>query len=152
MSAEWKAELKKLKQPLEEKKNMSKQKAIQSSESDLKELMRLLKSQLKPVVEVFREGWKTRTQQPHLHEHDDGYTLVVPVVKEGIDPVILRLLFRFKLTENGYLLKVIGETEKNMPAPEKTIGSPITAEKIRDEIREFLKKRQSIILNLKKGA
>jgi hypothetical protein len=149
MSTGWKAELEKLKtQPL---KKVITQKEPNSQKADLKKLMKLLETQLKPVIEVFTEQGKTKTQQPHIHEHDNGYTLVLPVAEKGIEPVILRLQLEFKLSEKGYLLKVIGETEKNSPAPEKIIEAPITEEKIRNEIRAFLQKRQMIILKAEKG-
>jgi hypothetical protein len=109
-----------------------------------------LKTQLEPVIEVFTEEDETRTQQPHIHECNNGCILVLPVIEEGIEPIILRLEFEFKLTEEGILLKVIRETEKNVLAPEKTIEAPITVEKIRNEIRDFLRERQRIILEAQK--
>jgi hypothetical protein len=148
MSADWKAELQRLKiQPV---KKGAIQNKINTEKTELKRLMKMLKTQLRPVVETFTEQGKTKMRQPHIHEHSNGYTLVLPVVKEGIEHITLRLQFEFSLAENGYILKAIGETEKNMPAPEKTIETPITEEKIRDEIRDFLRKRQIIILKLKK--
>lgn len=153
MSADWKAELRKLKQqPIEEKMKMQEkdQSPEESPKSELRKLMKLVKSQLLPVVEVFREEGKTKTQQPHIHEHNKGYTLVLPVAKQGIATIILRLKFEFNLTEKGYVLKVIGETGKNIPGPERVIEAPITGEKIRNEIRDFLKERLSIILKVKK--
>jgi hypothetical protein len=148
MSADWKAELEKLnRQPI-------KKGAIQNKKStektELKRLMKMLKTQLRPVVEVFKEQGKTKMQQPHIHEYSNGYTLVLPVAQEGIEPVILRLRFEYKLTENGYVLITIGEIEKNAPAPEKIVEAPLTEEKIRDEVRDFLKERQTIILKLKR--
>ena len=148
MSAQWKAELQRL------KRQSVKKGAIQNNigaKKELKSLMKMLKTQLRPVVEVYREQGKTKTQQAHIHEHSNGYTLVLPVTQEDIEPITLRLQFEFSLTENGYTLKAIGETEKNTPAPAKTIEAPITEEKIQDEIRDFLRKRQMIILKLKKG-
>ena len=148
MSADWKAELHRLKrQPI---KQGAIQNKINTEKTELKRLMKMLKTQLRPVVEVFREEGKTKTQQPHIHEHRNGYTLVLPLAPEDVEPIALRLQFEFSLTENGYILKAIGETEKNTPAPEKIIEAPITREKIRDEVRDFLKERQKIILKLKK--
>ena len=153
MTACWKAELERLKRLPTEETNRVQKKEVSVADShkdELKKLMALLKSQLVPVVEVFREKGKTKTQQPHIHEHNDGYTLVLPVAEKDIKPIILRLQFEFSLTENGYVLKTIGETEKNAPAPEKIIEAPFTEERMRDEIRDFLRRRRNIILKLKK--
>lgn len=151
MSAEWTAELEKLKQrPIEEAVKMQKKEggSVESHKSELRKLIKLLKSQLEPVVEVFREEGKTNSQQPHLHEYKNGYTLVLPISKPSLKPVILRLQFEFQLTEKGYVLKAkreIGRTE----GPERIIVAPITGEEIRSEVREVIKERQSIILKLK---
>ena len=153
MSADWKAELEKLKQqPIEKKsEDTEKRTRIRSlTKKELKKPMKLVKSQLTPVVEVFREEGKTETRQPHIHEHNDGYTLVLPVAEDGVAPIILRLQFEFNLTEKGYVLRVIRESEKTIPILERIIEAPITVEKIRYEIRDFLKERQSIILKVKK--
>jgi hypothetical protein len=148
VSTDWKAELEKFKtQPLEKVKT---QKKTPSKKTELKELMRLLKTQLSPVIEVFTEEGETRTEQPHIHEYDNGCTLVLPVFEEGIKPIIFRLQFEFKLAEEGISLKVIRDTEENMLAPEKSIEAPITVEKIRNEIRDFLRERQMIILEAKR--
>jgi hypothetical protein len=152
MSAEWKAELKKLKsQPIEETIKMQKKEvgAGDSCKSELKKLMKLLKSQLTPVVEVFREEGKGRTQQPHIHEYKNGYTLVMPLAHPGLKPIILRLQFEFQLTEKGYVLKAkreIGTTA----GPERIIVAPIAEEEIHNEIRAVIKERQRWILKLKK--
>jgi hypothetical protein len=151
LSAEWTAELEKLKQrPIEEAVKMQKKEggSVESHKSELRKLIKLLKSQLEPVVEVFREEGKTNSQQPHLHEYANGYTLVLPISKPSLKPVILRLQFEFQLTEKGYVLKAkreIGRTE----GPERIILAPITGEEIRSEVREVIKERQSIILKLK---
>jgi hypothetical protein len=137
LSAEWTAELEKLKQrPIEEAVKMQKKEggSVESHKSELRKLIKLLKSQLEPVVEVFREEGKTNSQQPHLHEYTNGYTLVLPISKPSLKPVILRLQFEFQLTEKGYVLKAkreIGRTE----GPERIIVAPITGEEIRSEVR-----------------
>ena len=152
MSAKWKAELEKLKQhPIEEiKKGQKKERDTEKShKSQLKKLKKLLEVQLTPVVEVFREEARTKTQQPHIHEYKNGFTLVLPIPKHGLKPIILRLQFEFLLTGKGYVLKAkreIGKTE----GPERVIVAPITKEEIRNEIREIVKERQRIILELKK--
>ena len=152
MSAKWKAELEKLKQhPIEEiKKGQKKERdAEKSHKSQMKKLMKLLEAQLTPVVEVFREEARTKTQQPHIHEYKNGFTLVLPIPKHGLKPIILRLQFEFLLTGKGYVLKAkreIGKTE----GPERVIVAPITKEEIRNEIREIVKERQRIIVELKK--
>ena len=154
MSAEWKAELEKLKQqPIEEVMKMHKKEGAleESHKSELRKLMKLLKAQLTPVVEVFREEATTKTKQPHIHEYENGCTLVLPIAKSGLAPLILRLQFEFQLAEKGYVLKVkreIGETI----GPERIILAPITDEEIRSEVRELLKERQSLVLNVKKRA
>jgi len=152
MSAEWKAELKKLKrQPIEETMKMQKKElgAGDSHKSEFRKLMKLLKSQLMPVVKVFREEGRTKTQQPHIHEYKNGYTLVMPIAKPSLKPTILRLQFEFQLTEKGYVLKAKRETGKTT-GPERIIVAPITDEEIRSEVRELLKERQSIIFKVKK--
>jgi hypothetical protein len=152
MSAEWKTELEKLKQqPIEEAMKMQKKEedSEKSHKSELRKLMKLLKAQLKPVVEVFREEATTKTKQPHIHEYENGCTLVLPIAKRGLSPLILRLQFEFLLTEKGYVLKAkreIGKTE----GPERIIVAPITEEEIRNEVREVIQERQRIILKLKK--
>ncbi|MBN1244349.1 hypothetical protein JXA31_02000 [Candidatus Bathyarchaeota archaeon] len=153
MSAEWKAELEKLKQqPIEETMKMQKKEVgtEESYKSELRKLMKLLKAQLTPVVEVFIEEGKTKTQQPHIHEYKIGYTLVLPIAKPGLKPTILRLQFEFQLTEKGYVLKAKRETGKTT-GPERIIVAPITEEEIHNEIREVIKERQSMILKLKNG-
>jgi hypothetical protein len=152
MSADWKAELRKLKQqPIEEKlKRQEKDESPEESpKSELRKLMKLLKSQLLSVEEVFREEGRREIQQPHIHEYKNGYALVLPITKDGLAPINLRLQFEFHLTEKGYVLKAeryIGETV----GPERIIVAPITGEEIRSEVRGFLKERQSIILSAKK--
>ena len=152
MSAKWKAELEKLKQqPIEEiVKVQKKERDIgKSHKSQLKKLMELLEAQLDPVVEVFREEARSKTQQPHIHEYKNGFTLVLPIPKRGLEPINLRLQFEFLLTGKGYVLKAkreIGKTE----GPERVIVSPITEEEIQNEIREIIKERQRIVLELKK--
>jgi hypothetical protein len=152
VSAEWKAELEKLKQPpIEEPRKMQKKErgSEESYKSELRKLRKLLKAQLTPVVEVFREEATTKTKQPHIHEYENGYTLVLPIVKRGLAPLILRLQFEFLLTEKGYVLKAkreIGKTE----GPERIIVDPITEEEIHNEVREVIQERQKIILKLKK--
>jgi hypothetical protein len=152
VSAEWKAELEKLKQqPIEEVMKMQKKEedSEESHKSELRKLMKLVKAQLMPVVEVFREEATTKTQQPHIHKYENGCTLVLPIAKRGLSPLILRLQFEFLLTEKGYVLKAkreIGKTE----GPERIIVAPITEEEIRNEVREVIQERQRIILKLKK--
>ena len=150
MSAEWKAELEKLKrQPIEETIKLQKKERVteDSRKSELRKLMKLLKSQLLPVVEVFREGGRTETQQPHIHEYKNGCTLVLPISNPGLKPTILRLQFEFQLTEKGYVLKAKRETGKTA-GPERIIVAPITEEEIHNEILEVIKERQSMILKL----
>jgi hypothetical protein len=152
MSAEWKEELEKLKrQPIEEIMKMQKKVSGtgDSRKSELRKLMKLLKSQLTPVVEVFREEGKTNLQQPHLHEYKNGFTLVLPISKPGLKPAMLRLQLEFSLTEKGYVLKAKREAGKTA-GPERIIVAPITEEVIHNEIREVIKERQSMILKLKK--
>jgi len=69
--------------------------------------------------------------------------------KPGLAPTFLRLQFEFQLTGKGYFLKVKRETGKTA-GPERIIVAPITEEEIRSEVRELLKERQSMILNVKK--
>jgi hypothetical protein len=154
MSAKWKAELEKLKQhPIEELKKMQEkeQRTGDLHKRELSKLMKLVKFQLMPVVEVFREEATTKTKQPHIHEYENGCTLVLPIAKSGLAPLILRLQFEFQLAEKGYVLKVKREIGKTI-GPERIILAPITDEEIRSEVRELLKERQSLVLNVRKRA
>ena len=76
---------------------------------------------------------------------------MLPIAKSGLAPIILRLQFEFNLTEKGYVLKAKREIGENI-GPERIILAPITDEKIRSEVRELLKERQSLVLNVKKRA
>ena len=152
MSAEWKAELEKLKQqPVEKAMKMQKKEggSVESHKSELRKLMKLLKAQLAPVVEVFRDETTIRTKQPHIHEYENGCTLVLPIVKRGLAPLILRLQFEFLLTEKGYVLKAKREIGKS-EGPERIIVAPITEEEIHNEVRGVIQERQRIILKLQK--
>jgi hypothetical protein len=151
VSAEWKAELERMKQqPIREAmKTQKKEEGLKEShKSELRKLMKLLKAQLTPVVEVFIDEAATETKQPHIHEYENGSTLVLPIVKHGLEPLILRLQFEFLLTEKGYVLKTKREMGK-AEGPERIIVAPITEEEIHNEVREVIKERQRIILKLK---
>ena len=113
-------------------------------------LMKLVRSQLTPVVKIFREEGKTETQQPHIHEYENGFTLVLPAAEKGFTGTTLRIQFEFYHSKDGYLLRVKKETEEGSGSFEKNVGSPITEEKIRDEIRKLLKERQDTLLNIRK--
>jgi hypothetical protein len=113
--------------------------------------MKLVRSQLTPVVEIFREEGKTETQQPHIHEYEKGFTLVLPVAENGVTRTTLRIQFEFQHYKKGYLLKVNRETEEGVAGSQKIVDMPITEEEIRVEIRKLLKERQDIIFNIRKG-
>jgi hypothetical protein len=151
MMGNWETELRKLKQqPIRETKMKKQGISDKSHKTEFRRLMKLVEAQLLPVVEVFREENLTKTMQPHIHEYKNGYTLVVPVAEPGIKPLSLKLEFELMPTETGHVMKVIRETPKEKPAPEIIVESPITEEKIRDEIRAFLCERQNVILKIKK--
>jgi hypothetical protein len=156
MTGNWKAELRNLKQQFNEETMKAQKKATSSSdsnESELKKLRKLLESLLLPVVEVFNEEGLTKTLQPHIHQHKNGYTLVVPVAEPGVKPIILRLELELLHTKNGYAMKVIHDTPKSIPAAEKVMEHIMCSEeRIREEIRAFLIERQNLILNIKKRA
>ena len=152
----WGAELSKLKQQFNEETKKTLKNATRSSESnesELGKLKKMIESLLLPVVEVFNEEGLTKTLQPHIHQHKDGYTLVVPVAEPGVKPVILRLELELLDTKNGYALKVIHDTPKSIPAAEKVMENVICSEeRIREEIRAFLIERQNVILDIRKRA
>ena len=154
MTGNWKAELRNLKQQFNEETMKAQKKATSSSdsnESELKKLRKLLESLLLPVVEVFNEEGLTKTLQPHLHQHKNGYTLVVPVAEPGVRPIILKLELGILHTKDGYALKVIFDTPKNIPPAEKLMEQVMCSEeRIREEIIAFLIERQNIILDMKK--
>ncbi len=149
MTGNWEDELKKLKQEFNKETTKTKRKAKSSSDSSERKLRKLLKSLLLPVVGVFNEEGLTKTLQPHLHQHKNGYTLVVPVTESSDKPIFPRLEMELLLVEKGCVLKVVKDTPKG-PATEKIIQQPITEEIIRQEIRTFLSDRQNLILNIKK--
>lgn len=154
MAGNWEAELRKLKQQFIEETMKTQKKAASSSESsksELKKLKELAESLLLPVVEVFNEEGLTKTLQPHIHQHKNGYSLVVPVAEPGIKPIILTLELEFLQTKNGHALKVIHDTPKSISASEKVMEQAICSEeRIREEIRAFLIERQNVILDIKK--
>ena len=157
MSKDWKAELEKLKQlPTEEiGKMQKKERDLRDAHTpELKNLMELVKSQLEPVVEVFRvNDGRAENEQPHISEDKNGYMLTLPIIKRGDTPKHLRVKFEFHLTEEGYILKVEKESfpEKILAGPERTIEAPITEEKIRNEVRAMLRERQHILLEMEKN-
>lgn len=153
MTDTWEVELRKLKRQYNEetrKKAKEKLRMGDSYKSEFRKLMKLLKSLLSPVVEVFREEELTRTLQPHIHEYKNGYTLVTPVGKPGSSPIILKIEFELVFTKEGYILKINKEAPEKTHSPETIIESPITEERIQNEIRAFLNERQSIVLNIRK--
>ena len=154
MTGNWEAELRKLRQQFIEETMKTQKKATngsESSESELRKLKKLVESLLLPVVEVFNEQGLTKTLQPHIHQHKNGYTLVVPVAEPGIKPIILTLELEFLHTRKGHALKVIRNTPKSIPPSEKVMEQAICSEeRIREEIRAFLIERQNVILDIKK--
>ena len=156
MKGNWEAELRKLKQQFIEETMKTQKKATsnsESSESEFRKLKKMVESLLLPVVEVFNEEGLTKTLQPHIHQHKNGYTLVVPVAEPGVKPIILRLELELLHTKNGYAMKVIHDTPKSIPAAEKVMEHIMCSEeRIREEIRAFLIERQNLILNIKKSA
>ena len=156
MMLNWGAELSKLKQQFNEETMKTLKNATRSSESnenELDKLKKMIESLLLPVVEVFNEEGLTKTLQPHIHQHKDGYTLVVPVTEPGVKPIILKLELDLFHTKNGYALKVIQEIPKSNPSAEKVMEQAICSEeRIREEIRAFLIERQNIILDIKMKA
>ena len=156
MTGNWEAELRKLKQQFIEETMKTQKKATSSSkpiESEYRKLKKLMESLLLPVVKVFNEEGVTKTLQPHIHRHKNGYTLVAPVVEANVKPIILTLELELLLTENGYVLKVIHDTPKSITASEKVIKQVLCSEeRIREEIRTFLIERQNLILDIQKRA
>ncbi len=153
MTDTWEVELRKLKRQYNEETRKNAKEKLRmgdSYKSEFRKLMKLLKSLLSPVVEVFREEELTRTLQPHIHEYKNGYTLVTPVDKPGSSPIILKIEFELVFTQEGYILKINKETPEKTHSPETIIESPITEERIQNEIRAFLNERQSIVLNIRK--
>ena len=156
MMVNWGAELRKLKQQFNEETKKTLKNATRSSESnesELGKLKKMIESLLLPVVEVFNEQGLTKTLQPHIHQHKDGYTLVVPVAEPGVKPIILKLELDLFHTKNGYALKIIREIPKSNLSTEKVMEQAICSEeRVRAEIRAFLIERQNIILDIKMKA
>jgi len=156
MMGNWEAELRKLKQQFHEEIIKTRKNATggsESSEGELEKLKKLVASLLLPVVKVFNEEGLTKTLQPHIHQHKNGYTLVLPVAELGVRTIILKLELELQHTKNGYALKVIHDTPKSIPPAEKVMEQVMCSEeRIREEIRAFLIERQNIILDIKKRA
>ena len=150
----WESELRKLKQQFAEEtmKTQKKEKSsLESDESEFRRLKKLVESLLLTVVKVFNEEGLTKTLQAHIHQHKNGYTLVVPVAELGVRPIILKLELELLQTKNGYALKVLRDTPKSVPPAEKVMEQVLCSEeRIREEIRAFLIERQNIILDIKK--
>ena len=150
----WEAELRKLKQQFHEEIIKTRKNATggsESSEGELEKLKKLVASLLLPVVKVFNEEGLTKTLQPHIHQHKNGYTLVLPVAELGVRTIILKLELELQHTKNGYALKVIHDTPKSIPPAEKVMEQVMCSEeRIREEIKAFLIERQNIILDIKK--
>ena len=154
MMGNWESELRKLKQQFNEEIMKTQKKetsSLESTESEFKKMKKLVESLLLPVVKVFNEEGLTKTLQPHIHQHKNGYTLVVPVAEPGVRPIILKLELDILHTKDGYALKVIFDTPKNIPPAEKLMEQVMCSEeRIREEIIAFLIERQNIILDVKK--
>ena len=154
MMGNWESELRKLKKQFNEEimKTQEKEKSSSTSnKSELMKLQKLLESLLLPVVKVFDEEGLTKTRQPHIHQHKNGYTLVVPVAEPGVRLIILKLEFELLHNNNGYALKIIHDTPKSITPEEKIMEQVLCSEeRIREEIRTFLIERQNIILDTKK--
>ena len=152
----WEAELRKLKHQFHEEIIKTRKNATggsESSEGELEKLKKLVASLLLPVVKVFNEEGLTKTLQPHIHQHKNGYTLVLPVAELGVRTIILKLELELQHTKNGYALKVIHDTPKSITASEKVIKQVLCSEeRIREEIRTFLIERQNLILDIQKRA
>ena len=152
----WKFELRKLKQQFNEEIEKTRKKetrSLESNESEIRRLKKLIESLLLPVVDVFNEEGLTKMLQPHIHQHKNGYTLVVPVAEPGVRPIILKLELELLHNRNGYVLKVVHNIPKTIPPAEKVMEQVMCSEeRIREEIRAFLIERQNIILDIKKRA
>lgn len=152
----WESELRKLKQQFTEeivKTQKKETSSSESTESEFKKMKKLVEWLLLPVVKVFDEEGLTKVLQPHIHQHNNGYTLVVPVAEPGVRPIILKLELELQHTKNGYALKVIHDTPKSIPPAENVMEQVMCSEeRIREEIRAFLIERQNIILDIKKRA
>ena len=152
----WKFELRKLKQQFNEEIEKTRKKetrSLESNESEIRRLKKLIESLLLPVVDVFNEEGLTKMLQPHIHQHKNGYTLVVPVAEPGVRPIILKLELELLHNRNGYVLKVVHNIPKTIPPAEKVMEQILCSEeRIREEIIAFLFERQNIILDIKKKA
>ena len=152
----WKFELRKLKQQFNEEIEKTRKKetrSLESNESEIRRLKKLIESLLLPVVDVFNEEGLTKMLQPHIHQHKNGYTLVVPVAEPGVRPIILKLELELLHNRNGHVLKVVHNIPKTIPPAEKVMEQILCSEeRIREEIIAFLFERQNIILDIKKKA
>lgn len=109
-----------------------------------KEIIDMIHSELKPVVETFKEPALPKYEQPKIERHDDwGISLSVPIVDEtthmssGID-------FSLKLTEKGYGVSVTRERMSRFIYP------PIEVKTIQEEIVKYLEERRESIISREK--
>lgn len=151
MSADWKAELEKMKKEPEgeiAKKREAEEKLRKKYAGDKKKLIDLIHSQLIPVVETFKDEDMDETDQPKIRKYQMGIALYLPIVSHGTH-LEFSITFGFNLTDNGYAVitrKTGYDHVQDRPfTSEGRVEAPVTVEGIQNEISAFIRDRNFVI-------
>ncbi len=151
MPADWKAELEEMKKATEEEIKESRRKEEELREKykgDKERIIDLINSQLKPVVETFKEEDMEETSQPKIKKYHNGISLNVPIVQE-VGYISFSISFDLVFTDRGYEVKTrksgYDHVQDRAFTSEAFIHAPVDIKGIRDEIRAFLRDRNFAI-------
>jgi hypothetical protein len=156
MSDEWIKELKEIKEDTDKKiedVHAKEIELIEKHEEEAKRILNMINELCKPVVKIFIDPSLESDQTKFLmNEASRSASITVPVVNFDTH-FPLSLSFRLVLTEDGYMVEILEESydtvqNKSFGVKGKSMYPPITEEKIKSEIKEFLKKRASMMERL----
>jgi len=158
MPENWKAELEKMKKETEEEieKTQEKEKELRKKyEDDKEKILDLVHSQLKPVVETFKEEGMAEIDQPKIQRYQSGISLHLPIVQQGTH-IGLSMTFGLIFTDKGYALTTrkscYDHTRDQVFSTEGYIDAPVTVEGIQNQIREFIRDRNFAVKMLEEKA
>lgn len=147
MSADWKAELEETKKATEEDMEEVRKKEEElrkKYEGDQEKIIDLIYSQLKPVVETFREEGKEKTDQPRIDKRQSGIVLHLPIV-HGNTHIGLSISFGLIFTDKGYGVttrkRIYDHTKDRVFTSQGFVDAPVEIEGIQNQIREFIRDR-----------
>jgi hypothetical protein len=152
--SDWSEELKKMRKEMDTKLEDTRKKEEElrkKYESDIKEILDLIRSRCEPVVETYRDSsLKWEMEQPKFEMNESAKAawlkMTIPFVTD------LTIYFRLVLTDIGYSLKVEPEfydtKEEKKFITTHNIPPPVKAEAIQNEIRSFLKEINDTIRRL----